>query len=126
MSGSSRGRVIPVGRFIEAELQPVKQVRLRHNIVMLRCVTRVACIIGNEYAVNFGQLIRLRATGFTGIKTPQLETRRAVLFIAQSTFLNIFGLAIFQIGTIQGTAGSITWLKSHPSTTLSMLLPYSG
>ena len=97
--------VVPVGRLIKAELQPVEQVRFRHHVVMLRGVAWVARIVRDQHAVDLGQLVRLRAAGLTGIKPPQLVARRAILFIAQTAFLNILRLAVLQIGPVERAAG---------------------
>ena len=106
--------IVPVSRIIKAKLHAIQHVRFTDHIVMLAGLPRVARIIGDHHAVNFRQLIRLGPAGLTGVKSPQLKARRAVLLVSQTAFLNVFGLAVFQIRPVQRAAGIDHMAKIPP------------
>ena len=106
--------VVPVTRVIKAKLHAIQHVGFTDHIVMLAGLPWVARIIGDQHAVNLRQLVGLRPAGLTGVKSPQLKARRAVLLVSQTAFLNVFGLAVFQIRPVQRAAGIDHMAKIPP------------
>ena len=106
--------VVPVTRVIKAKLHAIQHVGFTDHIVMLAGLPWVARIIGDQHAVNLRQLVGLRPAGLTGVKSPQLKARRAVLLVSQTAFLNVFGLAVFQIRPVQRAAGVDNMAKIPP------------